>query len=122
MSFILECFKQNNVQNELNTINEQIAALTNLKTTGLWRSENSKELNDLTKKRTKIKQSLIRLKTNQTATARARKNRRLRMARLLDNHPELVQEISLIARPEPGRPSFEDSQPGLLGNNCGIIF
>ncbi|CAF0723360.1 unnamed protein product [Adineta steineri] len=121
-----ECFKQNSVQNELNAINEQIAALTNLKTTGLWRSENAKELNDLMKKRSKIKQSLNRLKLNQQCQARMRVNRRLRMSRLLDNHPELIQEISSIARPEPGRPNIEDSQPGLLGTildiaNCGVV-
>ncbi|CAF3921911.1 unnamed protein product, partial [Rotaria sp. Silwood1] len=40
-----ECFKQNNVQNELNSVNEKIVALSNLKATGLWKSENSKELN-----------------------------------------------------------------------------
>jgi hypothetical protein len=96
--------------------------LSNLKATGLWRSENVKELNDLTKKRSKLKQSLNRLKNNQTAQARMRENRRLRMARLLDNHPELVQVISLIAHPAPGRPNIEDSQPGLLGNSCGMIF
>ena len=51
-----------------------------------------------------------------------RVNRRLRMSRLLDNHPELIQEIASIARPEPGKPNIEDSQPGLLGNNCGMRF
>ncbi|CAF4625369.1 unnamed protein product, partial [Rotaria sp. Silwood2] len=68
-----ECFKQNNLQNELNTINEQIAALSGLKATGLWRPENSKELNDLTNKRSKLKQALHRLKNNQAAQTRARK-------------------------------------------------
>jgi len=121
-SFIIECFKQNTVQNDLNTINDQIAALSNLKATGLWRSEHAKELNDLNKKRSKLKKSLNRLKINQSAQARMRKKRRLVMVRLLNNHPELAVELVSVARSESGRPSIEDSQLGLLGNTCGMIF
>ncbi|CAF3166273.1 unnamed protein product [Rotaria sp. Silwood2] len=121
-----ECFKQNNLQNELNTINEQIAALSGLKATGLWRPKNSKELNDLMNKRSKLKQALHRLKNNQAAQTRARKNRRLKLVRLLDNHPELGEEMSSLVRSAPGKPNIEDSQPGWLGAivdiaNCGVV-
>lgn len=51
-----------------------------------------------------------------------RKKRRLVMARLIDNHPELASELVLVAHSECGRPNIEDSQPGLLGNTCGMIF
>ncbi|CAF4505566.1 unnamed protein product, partial [Rotaria sp. Silwood2] len=121
-----QCSKQNNVQNELNTVNKQIAALSNLKATGLWKSENSKELNDLMKKRSKLKQALKRLKHNQSAQAQMTKNCRLQMARLLDNHPELAQKMASVARPAAGKTNIEDSQPGLLGAivdiaNCGVV-
>ncbi|CAF3979640.1 unnamed protein product [Rotaria sp. Silwood1] len=121
-----ECFKQNNVQNELNSVNEKIVALSNLKATGLWKSENSKELNGLMKTRSQLKQKLNRLKSNQIAQARIRKNRRIRMARLLNSHPELAKEMVSMVRDTPGKPNIEDSQPGLLSTivdiaNCGVV-
>ena len=117
MFFTLDCFKQNNVQNELNSVNEKIVALSNLKATGLWKSENAKELNGLMKTRCQLKKKLNRLKNNQVAQARMRKKRRVQMTRLLDNHPELAKEMASMARDAPGKPSIEDSQPGLLGNH-----
>ncbi|CAF4972840.1 unnamed protein product [Rotaria sp. Silwood1] len=121
-----QCFKQNNVQNELNSVNEKIVALSNLKATGLWKSENSKELNGLMKTRSQLKQKLNRLKSNQIAQARIRKNRRIRMARLLNSHPELAKEMVSMVRDTPGKPNIEDSQPGLLSTivdiaNCGVV-
>ncbi|CAF5175105.1 unnamed protein product, partial [Rotaria magnacalcarata] len=109
-----ECFKQQSVQNELNTVNEQITALTGLKSTGLWRSDNCKELNGSMKTRSKLKCAINRLKTNQAAQCRMRNNRRLRMTRLLDNHPEIAEEITSIIRHASGKPSLEESQCGLL--------
>ncbi|CAF3421142.1 unnamed protein product [Rotaria socialis] len=110
-----EGFKQQSVQNELNTVNEQITSLTSLKSTVFWRSDNCKELNGLMKSRSKLKCSINRLKTNQAAQCRMRKNRRLRMTRLLDNHPEIAEEITSIIRHTSGKPSLEESQCGLLG-------
>ncbi|CAF3712570.1 unnamed protein product [Rotaria socialis] len=88
-------------------VNEPITAVTSLKSTGLWRSDNCKELNGLMKTRSKLKYAINRLKTNQAAQCRMRKNRRLRMARLLDNHPEITQEITSIVRhTTSGKPSL----------------
>ncbi|CAF1269054.1 unnamed protein product, partial [Didymodactylos carnosus] len=121
-----ECVKENSVRTELNIVNEQIAALSKLNNTGLWTIENKKDMDILHNKRSNLNKKINRLISNRAAQTRIRKNRKLQMQHLLDNHPEIAKELSGFTHIGVGRPSIEETDPGLLGAimdiaNSGVV-
>ncbi|CAF1658756.1 unnamed protein product, partial [Didymodactylos carnosus] len=95
--------------------NEQIAALSKLNNTGLCTIENKKDMDILHNKRSNLNKKTNQLISNRAAQTRIRKNRKLQMKHLLDNHPEIAKELSGFTNIGVGRPSIKATDPGLLG-------
>ncbi len=71
----------------------------------------------LEKQRSCYEKKLKRLEHARSSQAKYRKNKKLKLKRLIEKHPDAADEYNLAVYDKPGQPSIEDrSQRSLLGS------
>ena len=106
--------KQQEALNALNSTNQRISSLVQLRQMGLSTPENTRELKQLMIERKKAAAQLKRLQLRIKASSRYRNKQRKVIEELYDSRPELRPQLKRLYRRGGGKPRIEEQCPNLL--------
>ncbi|CAF1516241.1 unnamed protein product [Rotaria sordida] len=102
------CPAQINLREELQETIGKISNIQALKSSNLFTIEAEKMMNKLKKQQTVCEKKLKRLEQMRLTQRKFRQNRKLKMKRLMEKHPDIAREYQLDLHVQSGQPRLED--------------
>ncbi|CAF3921937.1 unnamed protein product [Rotaria sp. Silwood1] len=102
------CHAQIHVRKELEHTSEQLNSIRALKTSKLLSEEGEKKIKLLEKQQSRCEIKLKRLEQLRLSQAKYRRNKKLKLKRLIEKHPNAAIEYNLAVYDQTGQPSIED--------------
>ncbi|CAF3717102.1 unnamed protein product [Rotaria sp. Silwood1] len=109
------CHIQVQIRKELEDTREELNNIRALKSSKLLSEEGEKKLKSLEKQRSCYEKKLKRLEQSRLNQAKYRKNKKLKLKRLIEKHPDAAAAYNLVVYDQIGQPSIENrGQKSLL--------
>lgn len=101
----------------MDVANEELNAIRTIKNSKLLSDNGEKTMKLLKKKKLRYEKKLKRLEQLRLSQAKYRSNKKLKLKRLLEKHPDAAAEYNLALYDQGGQPCVEDrGQSSLIGS------